>query len=219
MHPSVLPTLCLLVGCTFTRPPPDCGTVRELNAAARDEALAPDQIACMSARVDHAAVSDEERRALSTLLVHAARSVDDDHATWRERAIAHVERVPDDAEVLLQLARTEQRRGPQGAEASEAWLDRIDPDSLRGDDRRDRAARLERFALLAIAAEMQAPPGAELERRQRTAERARAWIAEAQRQDLDHSRALAMCENAGLSRAWCLGDDSATPLPTAEPSP
>jgi hypothetical protein len=210
LHSPVAPLtvlLCALTGCAPSVP--TCGDLRSLSTAAREDRLAENDRACLNALVDHPQAPIDDRRAASTLLLHHARSIEDELSSWRRLAERHIQIAPDDTSVLLQLARFEQHQGPAGAQDSERWLARIDPhaEPLQGDGLRARASRVERLALLAIAAEMQAPPQAPVETRQRTAERARDWIAEARAQGVDHGRALAMCENAGPSRAWCLGED------------
>ena len=200
-------------------PPPSCGPTRALNDAVREGALTAEQRACMAARLAHPGVAPTEARELSTLLLYDARAIDDELATWTRLATAHADRFPDDVSVLVQLARIAQRGGPDGAPESQAWLDRAaaHPERYAGDDARARALRLEIVGLRAVAAEMQAPPGAPPERRTATAERARAWIDEARAQGADFARPLAMCENAGPSRDWCLGVDDVPRR--ADPSP
>jgi hypothetical protein len=214
-----LALLLALAACPPPAPaPPTCGSTRALNDAIRDAGITDAQRACMAERLAHPAIPDDEARELSTLLLFDARALPDDLGTWKRLAASHADRFPGDVSVLVQLARIAQREGPSGAAESDRWLDRAEAhaDRYAGDDARSRTLRLDVLQLRAIAAEMQAPPGSELERRQTTAERSRAWIAEAVVQGQDYARPLAMCENAGPTREWCMGEDD---VPRRAPSP
>ena len=118
---------------------------------------------------------------------------------------------PHDVEILTQLARAEQRRGPSHAAASQGWVDRglaaIDAKA----DAASPNARHDLLQLAAINAEMQAPPESPPANKQRTAHAARAWFFEARARGLPTGHAIAMCRNAGAPDAFCDGRSETLP--------
>lgn len=209
MHASLsaaLATALLLSACAGgpqAPPPVECQDIRVLNEAVRGPGLSPEQIGCLERRM--ADPADPQRRIASALLVWDARRIDDELVSWRARADEHLKLEPLDLDVLIQVARTEQRAGPTGAEASMALVERglaaLEPPV----DARKHHDLLE---LRAIAAEMLAPPEAPASTRTRTAAYAREWYAAAVTADQSTARALAMCTNAGGSKEWCTGEET-----------
>jgi hypothetical protein len=192
----------LLVACTGGAPasqPTGCQDVRALNAAVRGAGLSPEQITCLEGRAADAA--DPQQRIASALLVWDARRIDDELVTWRARADRHLQLEPLDVDVLIQVARTEQRLGPSGAETSLALAERglavaVHPER-----------RLDLLKLRAIGAEMLAPPESPPENKARTADFAREWYAAASAAGKPTAHPLAMCTNAGGTTEWCSGQE------------
>lgn len=196
-----------LSACWSSGPGPACDKLRPLNEAARTGMLDATQLACLQARVDDE--GDDDRRLASRLLVENTRH-QDDAAAWATAAEAHTERFPGEVVMLVHLANHHQRRGPEGAEDSLrfarqglSWLQR-NPASTDAEKR----AFHDLLKARAVAAEMQAPPSAPLENRERTARYAQAWFIAAKALDLSTERALAMCINGGASAAFCRGESS-----------
>ena len=200
---TALLLVCACSGATAEPPTAGCQDIRVLNGAVRGPGLSAEQITCLERRVADAA--DPQRRIATALLVWDASRIDDDLVTWRARADRHLQLEPLDIDVLLQVARNEQRAGPQGAEASLALVER----GLAAlGESGDPVKRHDLLKLRAIAAEMLAPPESPPSAKDRTAAFAREWYAAAVATDSPTSHPMAMCTNAGGSTEWCAGRET-----------